>query len=110
MTDKNNKAKVWPLWASIAGTVFSVVLALLPILKIVSNSAPLTSVVGWFLTPVVTFTLFGCDYYLQNKSTNSVNFRRRPEFGKALMVLAYISIAICIVHVWRFASILSVVG
>ena len=38
MTDKNNKAKAWPLWASIAVTVFSVVLALLPILKLVSNS------------------------------------------------------------------------
>jgi purine-cytosine permease-like protein len=110
MSDKNNKAKAWPLWASIAVTVFSVVLALLPILKLVTNTAWFTSVIGWALTPVLTFILFGYDYYLQNKATNSVNFRRRPEFGKALMVLAYISIAICIVHVWRFASILSVVG
>jgi hypothetical protein len=110
MSDKNNKAKAWPLWASIAATVLSIALALLPILKIVTNTAWYTSVAGWLLTPVVAFTLYGYDYHLQNKATNSVNFRRRPEFGKALMVLAYISIAICILHVSRVASILSVVG
>jgi purine-cytosine permease-like protein len=110
MPDKNNKAKAWPLWVSIAATVFSVVLALLPILKLVTNTAWFTSVIGWALTPVLTFILFGYDYYLQNKATNSVNFVRRPDYGRALMIVAYLSIAICVVHVWRFASILSVVG
>jgi len=61
------------------------------------------------LTPVLSFTLYGLDYYLQHRATNSASYTFRSGYTTVLKILAYASLALCIVHVSRLADLWSVV-
>jgi len=62
------------------------------------------------LTPVLSFTLYGLDYYLQHRATNSASYTFRSGYTTVLKVLAYVSLVLCVVHVWRLADLWSVVS
>lgn len=109
MSNSRERASSAPLYASLMAAVGSVILLALPSLRLVSNSDASTSILGWVLTPVLTFTLYGVDFYLQNRTSNSSNFIYRPGIGKALKILGYGSIVLCLFHIWRLASLMSVV-
>jgi hypothetical protein len=105
-----NKEKKYPLVIGVVALAVSPLLLLLPMFKLVSNSDPLISIIGWFLTPVVTFTAYGFSVYLKNKELANRNFERsRVNYELLLRIFAYISLVIAILHIWRLASIWSVV-
>ena len=110
MPKNNNKEKKYPLAIGVVALGVSPLLLLLPMFKLVSNSDPLISIIGWFLTPVVTFTAYGFSVYLKNKELANRNFERsRVNYELLLRICAYISLVIAILHIWRLASIWSVV-
>ncbi len=108
---KSTRLQASPLWMllSIAAFVASAVLALLPILRIISNTSPITSLAGWLLTPVATFVFFGIDNQRQN-SNGSRNFIMKPGYSLTLKIVAFASIALLVPHVWRLAQLWSVVN
>ena len=104
------KASSIPLWSSLVSFFLSLGLAALPFFKLVTNSEALTSLIGWALTPVATFTLYGLDFYLQHRPSNASRFSFRPDFSRILLIIAYASLGLCVAHVWRLAELWSVVA
>jgi hypothetical protein len=95
--------------AGISSISLSAILAVLPYLKLVSNSDGTTSLVGWLLTPVVTFTLFGLNFFLETKGMSRSNFISMESYGTILRIVAYLSIPVALFHIWRIATIWSLV-
>ena len=105
-----NLEKKYPLVVSLVSLIVSPLLLLLPFLKLVSNSDPLISIFGWFLTPVVTFTAYGFNVYLKNKEQANPNFEKSlRNYELILRILAYVSLIPAIFHIWRLATLWSVV-
>lgn len=103
-------ASAFPLVAGLISITASLVLALLPLLRLVSNSNYASSLIGWLLGPVVLFTLYGIDVNLQKSPKNRSLLISKPGYTTTLRILAYISIAIGLMHAWRVSSLLSVVA
>ena len=104
------KASPLPLILSSVALVASAVLAALPALRLISNTNPVTSIIGWLLTPVATFVLYGLDFRFQNAPQNSRNFVMRPGFTRTLQILAIASLLLLFPHILRLAQIWSVVN
>ena len=107
MTKVRTKASVLPVLVGTLSFIASLVLALLPLLKLVSNSETTTSLVGWFLASVTIFTLYGIDHRIQNSPRNSPAFAYRTGYGHTLAFLAYASLLLTFAHVWRLAELWS---
>lgn len=110
MAKNSTTASGAPFLISLLALLSSLALVALPIFKLVSNTDSIPSLVGWFLTPVVTFTMYGLDFFLQSQGGASSNFIFRPGFTKALKAIAYISLVVGIFHIWRIATLWSVVS
>lgn len=111
MSARNERSQASSLWMilSVVSFVFSLALALLPVLRVISNTSPLTSILGWLLTPVATFVFFGVDQNAQNRNGNR-NFVRKPGYSRTLQIIAIASIGLLFPHVLRLAGLWSVVN
>ena len=108
MANQSNTASKVPVILSWVSLGLSLVLLAIPYL-FTSNSDWVTPLIGWILTPVVTFGCFGWDFYSQNRSDLGPNFRARDDYGKILAIISYISVVVAIFHIMRFAFIWSLV-
>jgi hypothetical protein len=104
------KASPLPLILSIVALLASAVLAALPALRLISNTNPLTSIIGWLLTPVATFVLYGLDFRFQTSPFNHRNFVMKPIFTFVLRIVAFASLLLLFPHILRLAQIWSVVN
>jgi F0F1-type ATP synthase assembly protein I len=109
MGNSNTKPTKFPLIVGLVSISLSIVLAALPYLKVVSNSNLTSSLIGWALTPVLTFTMFGLDFFFQTKGLSQSNFVSIEIYGKILKLVAYLSILVAMFHIWRIALIWSLV-
>ena len=111
MTKKSRtQASALPALSGAASFVLSLILFLLPVFKLVSNSAWQTSIFGWALASVTIFIMYGLDNRIQNSPQNPPNFRYVPGYSKLLRFLSYLSLILTFVHVWRLAQIWSIVS
>jgi hypothetical protein len=108
--EKMKPASAWPLVLALLSILSSLVLGLLPMMRLVSNSNFATSLVGWLLGPVMAFTLYGVDVNLQKSPKNRALLIAKPGYTAVLRILAYASILIGLMHAWRVSSLLSVVA
>lgn len=106
----SNRESASPIWLTLSLLSFlaSLVLAVLPVLRVISNTSPLSSVLGWLLTPVATFVFFGIDDNVQKRGGS--NFIRKPAFTRTLQVIAILSVGLLVPHAIRLASLWSVVN
>jgi hypothetical protein len=109
MPDSYSRATKFPLIVGLISIFLSILLAVLPYLKLVSNSDLTSSLIGWLLTPVLTFTMFGLDFFFQTKGLSQSNFVSMESYGKILRIVAYLSIVVAMFHIWRIALIWSLV-
>lgn len=107
MAKARTRASVLPLLLGILSFITSLILALLPLLKLVSNSETTTSLVGWFLASVTIFTLYGIDHRIQTSPKNAPTFEYRSGYSRTLAFLAYASLLLTFAHVWRWADLWS---
>jgi len=107
MAKSRTKASLWPVLLGVLSFLTSLVLAVLPLLKLVSISETTTSLVGWLLASVTVFTLYGIDHRIQNSPKNAANFGYRSGYSRTLALLAYASLLLTFAHVWRWADLWS---
>jgi len=74
-----------------------------------SNTDVWPSILGWLLTPVLNFTLYGVDFYLQHKASNGVNYGLHSSYTRILKYCAYGSLVFAIAHIVRIAWVWSVI-
>ena len=109
MGNSKTRANKFPLVVGLVSISLSIALAVLPYLKLVSNSDLTSSLIGWALTPVLTFIMFGLDFFFQTKGLSQSNFVSMESYGKILRIVAYLSILVAMFHIWRIALIWSLV-
>jgi hypothetical protein len=105
----NDTASKAPLIIGLVAFGVSPILISLPALKLVSNTDWSSSFIGWLLTPVIVFVMYGYNFYLQNRASTNPNFISRSSYGTTLKYLAYFSIVLALFHIVRLATIWSVV-
>ncbi len=107
---KMRPAKSWPVVLGLISVTSSILLAALPLMRLVTNTNYATSFAGWFLGPVLLFTLYGIDTNMQQSPKNRAYLIAKPGYTTTLRLLAYLSIAVGLAHAWRISSLLSVVS
>ncbi len=108
MSNRRNEASKLPLIFGLTSLILSpLILAYSLIFAENTNAWP--SLLGWLLTPVLNFTLYGLDFYFQHKATNNVDYAPHSNYTRILKVCAYISLPFAIAHIVRFAWVWSVI-
>ncbi len=109
MAKTKEEASIFPLVVSLVSTLTSTVFLWFSYFMS-ENGNWLISFVGWVLTPVLTFSMLGVDFYLQNKPNLPITFESKPKFAKWLKIIAYLSIVLALLHIYRFAQVWSVIS
>ena len=109
MSAKSQGASKMPLVVGVASLVLSLVLMYVSY-SVVEHNNWWPALLGWLLTPVLTFTMIGIDFYLQNRSDLPVTFESRAIYSKILRILGYVSVICALGHIVRIAQIWSVTG
>jgi hypothetical protein len=107
MASSSQKASRLPLVIGISSIVLSLVLMYVSF-QLTEHNNWLPSLLGWLLTPVLTFTMVGIDFYLQNRADLPVTFESRSIYSKILRLNAYASVLFALGHIIRLAQIWSV--
>jgi len=109
MAKTREEASIFPLMVSLTSVLLSVVLLWFSyFMSEHSNWIP--SFAGWVLTPVITFSMLGIDFYLQNKPNLPITFESKPKFARWLKIISYFSILLALIHIYRFAQVWSVIS
>jgi hypothetical protein len=109
MAKVREEASKMPLIASVLGLLLSTVLVWLSYFMSEHSNWQL-SFTGWLITPVLTFSMLGVDFYLQNKPNLPITYESKPQFTRWLKVFAYLSVVLALIHIYRFALVWSVIG